>query len=167
MGNGLMVDVGFRESLPRCTVLLHGSAGSGKMTVVRAASCRLHLHLLKVGFTSTKTTFFSFFRSLCSAALVVVCVQVDCVTMCADTPAASEAKLASAFQRAEALQPCVLLLRNLQLLVRPRGAEEDGRVQAALCHLLNSAPTRSRPPPVIFERDKSGHLLPSCKLIQF
>ncbi|XP_024145407.1 peroxisome assembly factor 2 isoform X2 [Oryzias melastigma] len=103
-----------RESLPRCTVLLHGSAGSGKMTVVRAASCRLHLHLLKV----------------------------DCVTMCADTPAASEAKLASAFQRAEALQPCVLLLRNLQLLVRPRGAEEDGRVQAALCHLLNSAPTR-------------------------
>uniref|UniRef100_A0A3B3IH60 Peroxisomal biogenesis factor 6 n=1 Tax=Oryzias latipes TaxID=8090 RepID=A0A3B3IH60_ORYLA len=31
---------------------------------------------------------------------------------------------------------------NLQLLVRPRGAEEDGRVQAALCQLLDSAPTR-------------------------
>uniref|UniRef100_A0A3B3I9J3 Peroxisomal ATPase PEX6 n=1 Tax=Oryzias latipes TaxID=8090 RepID=A0A3B3I9J3_ORYLA len=103
-----------REFLPRCTVLLHGPAGSGKMTVVRAASCRLHLHLLKV----------------------------DCVTLCADTPAASEAKLTSAFHRAEVLQPCLLLLRNLQLLVRPRGAEEDGRVQAALCQLLDSAPTR-------------------------
>uniref|UniRef100_A0A3P9HN80 Peroxisomal biogenesis factor 6 n=1 Tax=Oryzias latipes TaxID=8090 RepID=A0A3P9HN80_ORYLA len=68
--------------------------------------------------------------------------QVDCVTLCADTPAASEAKLTSAFQRAEAQQPCLLLLRNLQLLVRSRGAEEDGRVQAALCQLLDSAPTR-------------------------
>lgn len=75
---------------------------------------------------------------------VVTCVQVDCVSVCADTPAASEVKLASVFQRADALQPCVLLLRNLQLLLRPRGgAEEDGRVQAAFCQLLHSAPTRS------------------------
>ncbi|XP_072239619.1 peroxisomal ATPase PEX6 isoform X2 [Leuresthes tenuis] len=101
------------SSLSACTVLLYGPAGSGKMTVVRAASRRLNLHLLKV----------------------------DCVTVCADTPAASEAKLMSVFQRAEALQPCILLLRNLQLLLRGRGAaDEDGRVQAVLCKQLSSAP---------------------------
>ncbi|XP_029283663.1 peroxisome assembly factor 2-like isoform X3 [Cottoperca gobio] len=102
------------SSLSACTVLLHGPAGSGKMTAVSAASRRLNLHLLKV----------------------------DCVSVCADTPAASEVKLTSVFQRADAMQPCVLLLRNLQLLLRPRGgAEEDGRVQAALSQLLHSAPT--------------------------
>ncbi|XP_070778486.1 peroxisomal ATPase PEX6 [Enoplosus armatus] len=101
------------RSLSGCTVLLHGPAGSGKMTAVGAASRRLNLHLLKV----------------------------DCVCVRADTPAASEVKLASVFQRADALQPCILLLRNLQLLLRPRGgAEEDGRVPAALCQLLHSAP---------------------------
>ncbi|KAM7394822.1 hypothetical protein PAMP_021602 [Pampus punctatissimus] len=99
------------SSLSGCTVLLHGPAGSGKVTAVNAASHRLHLHLLKV----------------------------DCVSVCADTPAATEVKLNSVFQRANALQPCVLLLRNLQLLLRPRGgADEDGRVQAALCQLLSS-----------------------------
>ncbi|XP_035985494.1 peroxisome assembly factor 2 isoform X3 [Fundulus heteroclitus] len=103
-----------RDSLSACTVLLHGPAGSGKMTAVRAASRRLNLHLLKV----------------------------DCVTACADTPAAAEARLSAVFQRAHALQPCVLLLRNLQLLLRARGAAEDeGRVQAVLCQLLGSAPT--------------------------
>ncbi|XP_041641110.1 peroxisome assembly factor 2 [Cheilinus undulatus] len=102
------------SSLSGCTVLLHGPAGSGKMTAVSAASRRLNLHLLKV----------------------------DCVSVCADSAAASEVKLSSAFQRAEALQPCILLLRNLQFLLRPRGgAEEDGRLQAALCQLLHSAPT--------------------------
>ncbi|XP_030598773.1 peroxisome assembly factor 2 [Archocentrus centrarchus] len=101
-------------SLSSCTVLLHGAAGSGKMTALRVASGRLNLHLLKV----------------------------DCVTLCADSPAASEAKLTSAFQRAEALQPCILLLRNLQLILRSRGAtESDCRVQATLCQLLSRAPT--------------------------
>ncbi|XP_034414646.1 peroxisome assembly factor 2 isoform X2 [Cyclopterus lumpus] len=104
-----------RSSLSGCTVLLHGPTGSGKVTAVSAASRRLNLHLLKV----------------------------DCVNVCADTPAATEVKLTSAFQRAEALQPCVLLLRNLQLLLGSRGdAREDGRVQAALCQLLRGAPTR-------------------------
>ncbi|KAF0036901.1 hypothetical protein F2P81_009775 [Scophthalmus maximus] len=91
------------------------STGSGKVTVTGAASRRLNLHLLKV----------------------------DCVSVCADTAAAVEVKLASVFQRAGALRPCVLLLRNLYLLLRPRGGagEEDGRVRAALCQLLGSAPT--------------------------
>uniref|UniRef100_UPI0009B45249 peroxisome assembly factor 2 n=1 Tax=Monopterus albus TaxID=43700 RepID=UPI0009B45249 len=100
-------------SLSGCTILLHGPAGSGKVTALSAASRRLNLHLLKV----------------------------DCVSVCADTPAATEVKLVSVFQRADALQPCILLLRNLQLLLRRRGAsEEDGRVEAVLCQLLRSAP---------------------------
>uniref|UniRef100_A0A8C8JI80 Peroxisomal ATPase PEX6 n=1 Tax=Oncorhynchus tshawytscha TaxID=74940 RepID=A0A8C8JI80_ONCTS len=88
-----------------CTILLLGPSGSGKFTSVRAACRRLHLHLVKV----------------------------DCVTLCADTAASCEAKMKSVFQRAEAHRPCILLLRNLQLLGQPRdGAEEDARVIAAL-----------------------------------
>ncbi|XP_070844214.1 peroxisomal ATPase PEX6 isoform X1 [Chaetodon trifascialis] len=103
-----------RSSLSGCTILLHGPAGSGKVTAVSTASRRLNLHLLKV----------------------------DCVSVCADTPAASEVKLTSAFQRADALRPCILLLRNLQLLLRPRGgAEDEGRIPAALCQLLSGAPS--------------------------
>ncbi|XP_077427477.1 peroxisomal ATPase PEX6 isoform X2 [Vanacampus margaritifer] len=102
-------------SLPACRLLVHGPAGSGKVTAVAAASSRLHLQLIKV----------------------------DCVGVCGDTPAATEARLTSLLERADALQPCVLLLRNLQLLLRPGGgADEDSRVQAALCHALRSAPSR-------------------------
>ncbi|KAL1006167.1 hypothetical protein UPYG_G00068760 [Umbra pygmaea] len=97
-----------------CTVLLFGRSGSGKFTAVRAACRRLHLHLVKV----------------------------DCVTLCADTAAACEAKMKSAFQRAEAHQPCILFLRNLQLLGQPRdGTEEDVRVTAALCELIINSPS--------------------------
>ncbi|XP_055367037.1 peroxisomal ATPase PEX6 isoform X3 [Betta splendens] len=101
------------SSLRGCTIALHGPAGSGKVAVVSATSRRLNLHLLKV----------------------------DCVSVCADSAAATEVKLASVFQRAVALQPCILLLRNLQLLLKPKGFEEDGRVPAMLCQLLHSAPS--------------------------
>uniref|UniRef100_A0A673Z4B7 Peroxisomal ATPase PEX6 n=1 Tax=Salmo trutta TaxID=8032 RepID=A0A673Z4B7_SALTR len=68
-------------------------------------------------------------------------VQVDCVTLCADTAAACEAKMKSVFQRAEAHRPCILLLRNLQLLGQPRdGTEDDARVIAALCQFIAHAP---------------------------
>uniref|UniRef100_A0A673ZLE7 Peroxisomal ATPase PEX6 n=1 Tax=Salmo trutta TaxID=8032 RepID=A0A673ZLE7_SALTR len=88
-----------------CTILLLGPSGSGKFTSVRAACSRLHLHLVKV----------------------------DCVTLCAATAATCEARIKSIFQRAEAHRPCILLLRNLQLLGQPRdGTEEDARVMAAL-----------------------------------
>lgn len=90
-------------------------------------------------------------------------LQVDCVTLCADTPAASEVKLTAAFQRADALQPCVLLLRNLQLPLRPRGgAEEDGRVLAALCHLLSSAPSRSSYSDGLLQSTDSNEFLIKC-----
>ncbi|XP_023838617.1 peroxisomal ATPase PEX6 [Salvelinus sp. IW2-2015] len=96
-----------------CTILLLGPSGSGKFTSVRAVCRRLHLHLVKV----------------------------DCVTLCADTAAACEAKMKSVFQRAEAHRPCILLLRNLQLLGQPRdGTEEDARVIDALCQFIAHSP---------------------------
>lgn len=116
-----------------CTVLVHGSEGSGKMTAIRAAAHRLHLHLLKV----------------------------DCVTLTSDSLAASEVKLAQVFVRSEEVRPCVLLLRNLQSLLRPTGTGPDqSRLQTALNQLLQGAPssvvviaTVSRP------RDLSGAVM--------
>lgn len=96
-----------------CSILLQGPGGSGKVTAVKAACRKLHLHLVKV----------------------------DCVTVCADTAAACEAKMSAAFRRAEAHRPCVLLLRNLHLLGQARdGAEEDARVLASLRRLLTATP---------------------------
>ncbi|XP_066504256.1 peroxisomal ATPase PEX6 [Hoplias malabaricus] len=92
-----------------CSVLLMGPDGSGKVTVIKAVCRRLHLHLLKV----------------------------DCVTLCGDTAAACESKMKAAFLRAALHQPCVLLLRNLQLLSQRRGgAEMDSRVDSAVCQLI-------------------------------
>ncbi|XP_028313489.1 peroxisome assembly factor 2 isoform X2 [Gouania willdenowi] len=99
--------------LAACTVFLHGPTGSGKMTVVREISSRLNLHL----------------------------IQVDCVSVRADSAAASEVKLRGVMDSSSSLQRCILLLRNLQLLFRVRGpSEDDSRVTAALSRLLSTAP---------------------------
>ncbi|XP_029706469.1 peroxisome assembly factor 2 isoform X3 [Takifugu rubripes] len=101
--------------LPGCTIILSGPAGSGKVTALNVASRRLNLHLLKV----------------------------NCVSLLAATAAASEAKLMAVFQRVGTVQPCVLLLRNLHFLLRPRGGiEEDGRITGALCRLLGGISSR-------------------------
>ncbi|TRY54481.1 hypothetical protein DNTS_009199 [Danionella cerebrum] len=98
-----------------CSILLIGPEGSGKVTAVRAASRRLHLHLL----------------------------QVDCASLCADTAAASEAKISSVFQRAELHHPSVLLMRNLQLLAQSRdGSETDSRITSFLLQLITEAHAR-------------------------
>ncbi|XP_060737044.1 peroxisomal ATPase PEX6 [Tachysurus vachellii] len=101
------------ESLRQaCSVLLMGPDGCGKVTAVKAACRRLHLHLLKV----------------------------DCVTLCGDTAAACESKMKAAFQRAELHHPCVLLLRNLHLLgQRQDRTEPDSRVASAVCQLISDA----------------------------
>ncbi|KPP74938.1 peroxisome assembly factor 2-like [Scleropages formosus] len=67
--------------------------------------------------------------------------QVDCVSLCADTPAACEARMRATFSRAALHQPCVLLLRNLQLLGRQHDhVNEDSRVLTTLCLLVSSCP---------------------------
>ena len=75
--------------------------------------------------------------------LTIIGPQVQCVSVCGDTTAACEVKMKSVFKKAESLQPCALLLRNLQFLGPPRGGgDEDSRVQAALYQLLTSCSTR-------------------------
>lgn len=81
------------------------------MTVIRAAAHRLHLHLLKV----------------------------DCVSLCADSFAASEVKMAAMLGRAEEVRPCVTVLRNLHVLLRASGGEQS-RLQTALRQLLQGLP---------------------------
>lgn len=65
------------------------------------------------------------------------------MSLLAATAAASEAKLLAVFQRAGTVQPCVLLLRNLHFLLRPRGGvDEDSRITGALCRLLGGISSR-------------------------
>lgn len=77
-------------------------------------------------------------------SLTPVCFyQVNCVTLCGDTAAACESKMKAAFHRAELHHPCVLLLRNLQLLGQRRDSTEtDSRVASALCQLIADAHSR-------------------------
>uniref|UniRef100_A0A8C4VI15 Peroxisomal ATPase PEX6 n=1 Tax=Gopherus evgoodei TaxID=1825980 RepID=A0A8C4VI15_9SAUR len=104
------------------SVLLAGPSGGGKLTAVRAACSCLNLHLFKV----------------------------DCVSLCGDTSGATEMKLQSAFAQAELFRPCVLLLKDIELLGRDRdGLGEDSRVTATLRHLLLEGDAGSSGYPVL------------------
>ncbi|NXY50326.1 PEX6 factor, partial [Ceuthmochares aereus] len=92
-----------------CSVLLSGPSGSGKLVAVRAACSCLNLHLFKV----------------------------DCVSLCGDTSGATEEKVQMAFTRAQQYHPCVLLLKDIEVLGRDRDRlGEDARVIATLRQLL-------------------------------
>ncbi|XP_040523993.1 peroxisome biogenesis factor 6 isoform X1 [Gallus gallus] len=91
------------------SVLLSGPSGSGKMMAVRAVCSCLNLHLFKV----------------------------DCVSLCGDTSAATEEKIHMAFAQAQQYHPCVLLLKDIEVLGRDRDRlGEDARVIATLRQLL-------------------------------
>lgn len=68
----------------------------------------------------------------------VLCVlQVDCVSLCGDTSAATEEKIHMAFAQAQQYHPCVLLLKDIEVLGRDRDRlGEDARVIATLRQLL-------------------------------
>ncbi|XP_032071875.1 peroxisome biogenesis factor 6 isoform X2 [Thamnophis elegans] len=91
------------------SILLSGPSGVGKITAVRAACSRLNLHFFKV----------------------------NCVVLCGDTTESTEVKLHNAFSEAELYSPCVLLMKDVELLGRDRdGFGEDSSVILALRHLL-------------------------------
>ncbi|XP_013907836.1 PREDICTED: peroxisome biogenesis factor 6 isoform X3 [Thamnophis sirtalis] len=91
------------------SILLSGPSGVGKITAVRAACSRLNLHFFKV----------------------------NCVVLCGDTRESTEVKLHNAFSEAELYSPCVLLMKDVELLGRDRdGFGEDSSVILALRHLL-------------------------------
>ncbi|XP_044285651.1 peroxisome biogenesis factor 6 isoform X2 [Varanus komodoensis] len=104
------------------SVLLSGPSGVGKMTSVRAACSCLNLHLFKV----------------------------DCVSLCGDTSGSTEAKLHAAFSQADFYSPCVLLMKDIELLGRDRdGVGEDSRVILALRHLLLDREANTSRDPVL------------------
>ncbi|NXJ81483.1 PEX6 factor, partial [Trogon melanurus] len=91
------------------SVLLSGPSGSGKLMAVRAVCSCLNLHLFKV----------------------------DCVSLCGDTSGATEEKVQMAFIQAQQYHPCVLLLKDVEVLGRDRDRlGEDARVIATLRQLL-------------------------------
>ncbi|XP_010212728.1 PREDICTED: peroxisome assembly factor 2-like [Tinamus guttatus] len=101
------------------SILLSGPSGSGKLTAVKVACSCLNLHLFKV----------------------------DCVSLCGDSSGATEEKVQVAFTRAQQYHPCVLLLKDIEVLGRDRdGLGEDSRVIATLRQLLlDTDPAVSRP----------------------
>uniref|UniRef100_A0A8V5FXC5 Peroxisomal ATPase PEX6 n=1 Tax=Melopsittacus undulatus TaxID=13146 RepID=A0A8V5FXC5_MELUD len=105
------------------SVLLSGPSGSGKLMAVRAVCSCLNLHLFKV----------------------------DCVGLCGDTSGATEEKVQMAFTQAQHYQPCVLLLKDIEVLGRDRDRlGEDARVIATLRQLLlDRDPALSHPVLVI------------------
>ncbi|XP_054026652.1 peroxisome biogenesis factor 6 [Dryobates pubescens] len=105
------------------SVLLSGPSGSGKLMAVRAVCSSLNLHLFKV----------------------------DCVSLCSDTSGATEEKVQMAFSQAQQYRPCVLLLKDIEVLGRDRGRlGEDARVIATLRQLLlDRDPALSHPVLVI------------------
>ncbi|XP_059688925.1 peroxisome biogenesis factor 6 [Gavia stellata] len=111
------------------SVLLSGPSGSGKLTAVRAVCSCLNLHLFKV----------------------------DCVSLCSDTSGATEEKVQMAFAQAQQYHPCVLLLKDIEVLGRERDRlGEDARVIATLRQLLlDRDPALSHPVLVIGTTCKS------------
>uniref|UniRef100_A0A663F990 Peroxisomal ATPase PEX6 n=1 Tax=Aquila chrysaetos chrysaetos TaxID=223781 RepID=A0A663F990_AQUCH len=105
------------------SVLLSGPSGSGKLMAVRAVCSCLNLHLFKV----------------------------DCVSLCSDTSGATEEKVQMAFAQAQQYHPCVLLLKDIEVLGRDRDRlGEDARVIATLRQLLlDRDPALSHPVLVI------------------
>ncbi|KAH0622797.1 hypothetical protein JD844_025479 [Phrynosoma platyrhinos] len=75
---------------------------------------------------------------------------VDCVTLCGDTSASTEAKLCAAFSQAELYNPCVLLMKDVELLGKDRdGVGEDSRVILALRQLLQDREMKTSSYPVL------------------
>ncbi|XP_076190948.1 peroxisome biogenesis factor 6 [Aptenodytes patagonicus] len=105
------------------SVLLSGPSGSGKLLAVRAVCSCLNLHLFKV----------------------------DCVSLCSDTSGATEEKVQMAFAQAQQYHPCVLVLKDIEVLGRDRDRlGEDARVIATLRQLLlDRDPALSHPVLVI------------------
>ncbi|XP_033639604.1 peroxisome assembly factor 2-like [Asterias rubens] len=104
------------------SMLLSGPIGCGKVTVIRAVCRRLNLH----------------------------CVVANCNDLCADTTASTEAKIKNIMFKGGMCAPCILVLRNIQVLARDRdGTGEDFRVSASLKEAIQSLSSTIHDYPVI------------------
>ena len=65
---------------------------------------------------------------------------MNCHELCSDTSAATEARIRNVVYRCKSLAPCVLCLRNVDVLGRDRdGAGDDLRVAASFASIINAA----------------------------
>ncbi|XP_077989979.1 peroxisomal ATPase PEX6-like [Glandiceps talaboti] len=100
---------GFHNILP--CILVSGPTGSGKTTVVKAVSRCLNLHIM----------------------------SMNCHDLCGDTSAATEAKIKNTFHKASLHTPCMLHLRNIDVLSKDKdGTGEDTRVASSLAQIISS-----------------------------
>ncbi|XP_038066239.1 peroxisome assembly factor 2-like [Patiria miniata] len=104
------------------SLLLSGPTGCGKVTVVRSVCRRLNLH----------------------------CVVANCHDLCADTTASTEAKIKNLMFKGGMCAPCILVMRNIQVLARDRdGTGEDPRVAASLKEAIQSLSSTHHDYPVV------------------
>ncbi|OPJ81687.1 peroxisome biogenesis factor 6 isoform A [Patagioenas fasciata monilis] len=105
------------------SILLSGPSGSGKLMAIRAVCSCLSLHLFKV----------------------------DCVSLCGDTSGATEEKVQMAFIQSQQYHPCVLVLKDIEVLGRDwdRLGEDAGVIATLRQLLLDRDPVLSRPALVI------------------
>lgn len=90
--------------------------------------------------------------------------QVDCVSLCSDTSGATEEKVQMAFTQAQQYHPCVLLLKDIEVLGRDRDRlGEDARVIATVRHLLLDRDPALRYRPCMFAVGICG----DCLLLPF
>ncbi|XP_078482983.1 peroxisomal ATPase PEX6-like isoform X2 [Ciona intestinalis] len=91
-----------------CTVLLSGQSGCGKHSVVTHVCNHLNLHFF----------------------------EVDCQSLIADTPGATESKITDVFRRARLYSPCAIVMSSIESIGRNR---ETGRVDNRVCASLEKS----------------------------
>lgn len=75
--------------------------------------------------------------SCCNLCVMWSVLQVDCVSLCSDTDGATEEKVQMAFIQSQQYHPCVLVLKDIEVLGRDWDRlGEDARVIATLRQLL-------------------------------
>lgn len=112
------------------SVLVKGSRGSGKRTVVRSVAAASGLGVMEVSHTKQKLSS-SRDADRFVLSTPVSCTQVNCFDIIGDTDLKTEGVLRARFERASGCSPCVLLLRNVEALARKGQVLETGKGESS------------------------------------
>ncbi|XP_070180023.1 peroxisomal ATPase PEX6-like [Littorina saxatilis] len=104
------------------SILLTGSEGTGKSTVVETVARRLYLHVQ----------------------------QVNCHDLCGDSAGSVEARLKNTFLAAAVYAPCILLLKNIEVIGKEKdGNREDPRVISSFYRNITELTSQQKLYPVV------------------
>ncbi|BFZ12137.1 hypothetical protein BsWGS_15176 [Bradybaena similaris] len=110
----------FVELIP--SMLLAGPRGCGKRTVANTVARRLYMHLM----------------------------EVNCHDLMGDTSAVSESRIKNLFLSANKYSPCVLLMRNIEVVGKERdGKTEDPRTVAVFSRCVHQLASQPQAFPVV------------------